>query len=1752
MRFNSTTHRTALFVAVLLAVVALGVGVVGSAVAEETQSSAPTSAEAFIGANPTDASVNDSSHVVTLTVGNDSTVAGKTLGNPGDQLGVGYNASGAINESNPVLAGNVVERIDTNGTVEQLTGVDETALSEDADGNLVIDLNSTDSLGPIEPGDRIRFVVTQVNNSALASQTDVAVTVDDASVGSTAATFALELGAHSEAITVSGGAGPAAWDSFQQAIENGVAGADNATVTLPNRTINEVDRQPTTAADGLLNAQIGTANNLTVQGESETMVVSSAAGQTRFILWNDQNADGITIDNVGFDGDDELAGPAAHLAVALQQTADSTVTDSRFGTFSTAALSAEGGDLAITNNVINNPQGGGIAVVVNDTKTATISGNDIDIDGSVLPVPDIFVPDGAPPLDDLPVENGGIGVLGAGSAVIADNTIDGASTNDSIGIGALGGLDVDVQGGSVQNTTLGVAAQTTGQFLNVTGVTVTDSETGIAVDGTPTVLEVTSNDVVGTGSSTGLAVAGVGAGAALVQNQLTGHAVGLAFGAENESASYGIHLNVISDNEVGVDINTSGGFAGAVPITFNNIQNNAVGANVASGDEANLRANYWGTAYGPGGPIAGNSVAVDGDIVAADRTAPAVSYTPALGSLVPVPPGDEWLLVADSRQPFAVDDTSGQVDPVDNATVGVVFLPDATSPDLTDPANFPEIQTANASLASAVAIDNAGAQGTLEFDELLRVNVSSEVAGPVELEANETAFAANKTVTQTFSEQPAALDVTANPGSIAAADGRATVTATLLDADGDPINQTGSLATWSTSGPATDVVRDGATYGGDARLSLGASSPDGEITVTAEIAGLQDSTTINTQGVQRPPDAPETVIAANPVTETATDAAHVVTLTADENSSIVGESLGGAGDELEVAYDSSAAVDNATVLAGAVERINSSGVTDQLTGLSASAQDGDVVVDLDGSGTIANVQPGDKLRVVLTGIDNSELPSYAGVNVTVRTDTASTTGVFGLDLGAHSGAVTVEGGAGPAAWDSFQQAIESGVGNADNATVTLPNRTLNEVDRQPTTAADGLLNAEMGTANNLTIQGESETTVVSSAAGQTRFILWNRQNADGLTIDNVGFDGDDELAGPAAHLAVALQQTADSTVTDSRFGTFSTAAISAEGGNLTITNNTIDNAAGGGIAAIINDTKTATISNNEIDVEGSVLPVPDIFVPDGLPPLSDLPVENGGIGVIGSGEAVIADNTVDGASTNDSVGIGVLGGLDAAVTNNAVQNTTFGVAAQTSGASLTVTGTEVTDSGLGIGITGPADSITATENVLVGQENSTGLLLSEGGQQATVTNNELRNHSVGLDFGSENENTDYRIHFNDIRNNEVGVSVNTTGGFAGAVPVTFNDIVANDVAVAVNSSDEANLLANYWGTEVGPGGPIDGNTVTVGGDAVRSDRASSAVSYAPVLSAEVATLSDGPDPLPTDQWILLDDTQNPFTVGDSATQADAANNASVAVAYVPAETTPDLDDPANYPDLEVANSSLSDRVAIDNAGARGSLAANELLRVNVSSEVAGGVELVAPNAEFPRADGGTELVASERVTQTFSQQAAALTFALDTPTIYANGTDRAVVTATVRDANGDRINRTGANFGWATDGPTVDELRDSATDRGRARLSLAADAAEQITVEGGVIGTTLDNQTTINAVPRIDVLGDGNVARDTTGDGLLNDVRGEGDFNILDIQSLFNNLGNSDVQNNASFFDFSSASAPGVVSELDVQALFERLEAQDS
>ncbi|ERH08898.1 MAG: hypothetical protein J07HX64_00650 [halophilic archaeon J07HX64] len=100
---------------------------------------------------------------------------------------------------------------------------------------------------------------------------------------------------------------------------------------------------------------------------------------------------------------------------------------------------------------------------------------------------------------------------------------------------------------------------------------------------------------------------------------------------------------------------------------------------------------------------------------------------------------------------------------------------------------------------------------------------------------------------------------------------------------------------------------------------------------------------------------------------------------------------------------------------------------------------------------------------------------------------------------------------------------------------------------------------------------------------------------------------------------------------------------------------------------------------------------------------------------------------------------------------------------------------------------------------------------------------------------------------------------------------------------------------------------------------------------------------------------------------------------------------------------------------------------------------------------------------------------------------------------------------------------------------------------------GGVYNVTVSTaggELTGELVVSVDPNGNNKPALDTTGDGLLNDLTGDDEFDILDVQTLFVSLDSESLRTNAELFNFAGLSATRV-SIFDLQALFAELRFQN-
>ena len=123
---------------------------------------------------------------------------------------------------------------------------------------------------------------------------------------------------------------------------------------------------------------------------------------------------------------------------------------------------------------------------------------------------------------------------------------------------------------------------------------------------------------------------------------------------------------------------------------------------------------------------------------------------------------------------------------------------------------------------------------------------------------------------------------------------------------------------------------------------------------------------------------------------------------------------------------------------------------------------------------------------------------------------------------------------------------------------------------------------------------------------------------------------------------------------------------------------------------------------------------------------------------------------------------------------------------------------------------------------------------------------------------------------------------------------------------------------------------------------------------------------------------------------------------------------------------------------------------------------------------------------------------------------------------------------------------------------GNRTVSIAVGETLPVTFQGATGGVApgaysvaltagVDTRVTGSLTLSVDLSNDDRPATDTTGDGLLNDVDGSGEFSIFDVQAFFNNFDTDVVQDNVELFDFQD---DGKANIFDVQAIFNQLAAQ--
>ena len=201
--------------------------------------------------------------------------------------------------------------------------------------------------------------------------------------------------------------------------------------------------------------------------------------------------------------------------------------------------------------------------------------------------------------------------------------------------------------------------------------------------------------------------------------------------------------------------------------------------------------------------------------------------------------------------------------------------------------------------------------------------------------------------------------------------------------------------------------------------------------------------------------------------------------------------------------------------------------------------------------------------------------------------------------------------------------------------------------------------------------------------------------------------------------------------------------------------------------------------------------------------------------------------------------------------------------------------------------------------------------------------------------------------------------------------------------------------------------------------------------------------------------------------------------------------------------------------------------------------------------DFQRVTGGLP-AGTYDVTVSAGQSSTSGSITVDTPASFGLSVDG--TSASVE--QGERLSVTAAvtNTGGLNGTQTV-ELDAGPLGTNTTTLSLAGGNSRTVTLgvptAAGDFGTfeltlsTQDNQTTTTTEVQLPTLVAG-PPLDGNDDGRYENVRGDNEFNILDVQELFNRLGSPAVESNAEAFDFFQDTTDEV-NILDVQELFDEL-----
>lgn len=558
--------------------------------------------------------------------------------------------------------------------------------------------------------------------------------------------------------------------------------------------------------------------------------------------------------------------------------------------------------------------------------------------------------------------------------------------------------------------------------------------------------------------------------------------------------------------------------------------------------------------------------------------------------------------------------------------------------------------------------------------------------------------------------------------------------------------------------------------------------------------------------------------------------------------------------------------------------------------------------------------------------------------------------------------------------------------------------------------------------------------------------------------------------------------------------------------------------------------------------------------------------------------ATIADNQITrstdiGSPTGVSYGIGLFTD-DGEVADVAIEDNTVTGSYETVGVGVTA---GVSETG------GNLQEVMVADNELSGEISADGILAAALGE-ATANDVEISNNviddattdwpGIGVSAASDGHIESVVIEENEVRENEHGFGIHTEGGTYDEVSLTDNELLDNAVhgvvvtnrtsasglsvhqnnivghphlGISNEGSGTVNATYNWWGDDSGPYHPElnpDGS-----GDAV-----SDGVTFEPWLG-----MPDDPEPGGGQVALSLVPSEDTIAVGDTTTfdlivtDPDAGIDAyemeiSIgdpdrgAIVGFEQERDPMFDDSELVDDTTLELSAAlgdepfapADSITIASVTVEGLDPGD--MTLSVADPTLGGAEAEEYDIEAIDTDSvsiveqvgifeiepldDVEIPVTQLGTLTFD---ASVTNVGDEDTqpveLHVNGEFLAEQNVTVADTE--------------TIPVTFEDVALD-LDPGEYEYTIVTQAEQQTA------------ELTISEGPP-PIVGD-DPPQDLTGDGLFEDVTGDGQVTVFDVQALFNNLAENEVQEHPEAFNFAGQEDPDRVTVFDVQAFFAELD----